>query len=52
MTGWLGLDRLYTTAHDDTIFTMAKSVRDDMPDGTIYNEKNPSLNQLPTPEPQ
>ena len=30
MTGWLGLDRLYTTAHDDTVFTMSKSVRDDM----------------------
>jgi hypothetical protein len=30
MTGWLGLDRLYTTAHDDTIFSMAKSIRDDM----------------------
>ena len=30
MTGWLGLDRLYTTAHDDTVFAMSKSVRDDM----------------------
>ena len=30
MTGWLGLDRLYTTAHDDTVFTMSKAIRDDM----------------------
>ena len=30
MTGWLGLDRLYTTAHDDTVLTMSKSVRDAM----------------------
>jgi len=30
MNGWLGLDRLYTTAHDDTIYTMAKSLRDAM----------------------
>jgi hypothetical protein len=30
MTGWLGLDRLYTTAHDDTIFMMTKALRDDM----------------------
>src|SRR5262245_51519619 len=30
MTGWLGLDRLYTTAHDDTVFMMTKSVRDAM----------------------
>jgi len=38
MTGWLGLDRLYTTAHDDTIFSMSKSIRDDM--------NNESLNLL------
>ena len=25
MTGWLGLDRLYTTAHDDTVFAMPKT---------------------------
>ena len=30
MNGWLGLDRLYTTAHDDTILTMTKSLRDAM----------------------
>ena len=30
MTGWLGLDRLYTTAHDDTVLMMSKSVRDAM----------------------
>jgi Protein of unknown function (DUF1592)/Protein of unknown function (DUF1588)/Protein of unknown function (DUF1595)/Protein of unknown function (DUF1585)/Protein of unknown function (DUF1587) len=30
MTGWLGLDRLYTTAHDDTVFMMPKAIRDDM----------------------
>ena len=30
MTGWLGLDRLYTTAHDDTVFAMPKTVRDAM----------------------
>jgi hypothetical protein len=30
MTGWLGLDRLYTTAHDDTKLTMSKTVRDAM----------------------
>jgi len=30
MTGWLGLDRLYTTAHDDTVFSMSKTIRDEM----------------------
>ena len=30
MTGWLGLDRLYTTAHDDTVLMMPKTVRDAM----------------------
>ena len=30
MTGWLGLDRLYTTAHDDTVFMLSKALRDDM----------------------
>ena len=30
MTGWLGLDRLFTTAHDDTVFAMPKTVRDAM----------------------
>ena len=30
MSGWLGLDRLYTTAHDDTIFAMTKLLRDAM----------------------
>jgi hypothetical protein len=30
MTGWLGLDRLYTTAHDDTVFSMPDAIRDDM----------------------
>ena len=30
MTGWLGLDRLYTTAHDDTVLAMPKTVRDAM----------------------
>jgi hypothetical protein len=30
MTGWLGLDKLYTTAHDDTVFAMTKALRDAM----------------------
>ena len=30
MTGWMGLDRLYTTAHDDTVFSMSKTIRDEM----------------------
>jgi hypothetical protein len=38
MSGWLGLDRLYTTAHDDTVYMMSKALRDDM--------NNESLNLL------
>jgi len=30
MTGWLGLDRLYTTAHDDSVLKMTDSVRNAM----------------------
>ncbi len=30
MNGWLGLDRLYTTAKDDTVFALTKALRDDM----------------------
>jgi uncharacterized protein DUF1592/uncharacterized protein DUF1588/uncharacterized protein DUF1595/uncharacterized protein DUF1585/uncharacterized protein DUF1587 len=30
MTGWLGLDRLYTTAHDDTVFAMPDAIRSHM----------------------
>lgn len=30
MKGWLGLDRLYTTAKDDTVFKLTQSLRDDM----------------------
>ncbi|HTQ06079.1 MAG TPA: DUF1592 domain-containing protein [Polyangiaceae bacterium] len=30
MNGWLGLDRLYTTAKDDTVFMLTQSLRDDM----------------------
>jgi hypothetical protein len=30
MNGWLGLDRLYTTAKDDTVFTMTAALRDAM----------------------
>jgi hypothetical protein len=30
MNGWLGLDRLYTTAKDDTVFTLTKALQDDM----------------------
>lgn len=30
MNGWLGLERLYTTAKDDTVFMLTKSLRDDM----------------------
>ena len=30
MTGWLGLDRLYTTAKDDTVYALTKAMRDNM----------------------
>jgi hypothetical protein len=30
MTGWLGLDRLYTTAKDDTVYMLTKAMRDNM----------------------
>jgi hypothetical protein len=30
MDGWLGLSRLYTTAHDSTVFQIPPSVQDDM----------------------
>ena len=30
MTGWLGLDRLYTTAKDDAVFTLTNLMRDNM----------------------
>jgi len=30
MSGWLGLDRLYTTAKDDTVFAMPATLRDAM----------------------
>jgi hypothetical protein len=30
MTGWLGLDRLYTTAKDDTVYAMTSAMRDNM----------------------
>jgi hypothetical protein len=30
VNGWLGLDRLYTTAKDDTVFMLTKSLRDAM----------------------
>jgi Protein of unknown function (DUF1592)/Protein of unknown function (DUF1588)/Protein of unknown function (DUF1595)/Protein of unknown function (DUF1587)/Protein of unknown function (DUF1585) len=30
MDGWLGLSRLYTTAHDATVFQISSSVQDDM----------------------
>lgn len=30
MNGWLGLDRLYTTAKDDTVFKLTQALRDDM----------------------
>jgi len=30
MGGWLGLDRLYTTAKDDTVATLTTAMRDDM----------------------
>jgi hypothetical protein len=30
MDGWLGLNRLYTMAKDDTVFMLSKALRDDM----------------------
>jgi hypothetical protein len=30
MNGWLGLNRLYTTAKDDTVFMLSQALRDDM----------------------
>ena len=30
MTGWLGLDKLYTTAKDGTVFALTDAMRDDM----------------------
>jgi Protein of unknown function (DUF1592)/Protein of unknown function (DUF1588)/Protein of unknown function (DUF1595)/Protein of unknown function (DUF1585)/Protein of unknown function (DUF1587) len=30
MNGWLGLNRLYTTAKDDTVFALSQALRDDM----------------------
>jgi hypothetical protein len=34
MTGWLGLDKLYTTAKDDTVYTLTAAMRDDMANET------------------